>query len=198
MRLVFAIVQGLYFLSLGTWFGATVLMGAAAGTTFAIARRLQPRFDSGPTATLPDLQPYSAEFFAGDVVNRVFGIHTTVLVACAVIALLALALQHTLWRDRLSNGGRTLVNLLRVALVLLAAGVFAGDLLLTRGPMSDLRGVMYDERASVAQRAEARAAFAQLHGWSSKAMGATAVLAAIAAVVSPLAFMSGPSAPRES
>lgn len=190
------LVQGLYYLALGTWLGATVMMGMAAGTTFAVTRRMEPKLDSGPAA-LPDVAPYASEYFAGQIVNVVFGWHTGVLAVCVVLLVLACLLQFTVFRDRLAGRGRSWANLARAALIGVAVALFAADLLFTRQPMRDLRTTMYDEQATAAERASAREAFAGLHEWSSRAMGVTALLAAAAAVVSPFAFTSGPIASRE-
>lgn len=186
-RLLFRLTQGLYHLALGTWFGATLLMGLGAGFTFATIRAQPLTLDAGPTAGTA-LAPFSQDYLAGNVVNRSFDALTVVQVVCAAVLIVALVAQGVAFGDRLERAGRTWANAARVALVALGLALFASDFAINRGGMTQLRLEMYAEGVTEAQHRELRERFDALHDRSSRAMGLSAVAMAAAALVSPLAF----------
>lgn len=188
----FLAIQGAYYLALGTWFGATVMMGLAAGFTFAAIRAQPLILTEGPAAPGTPLANRAHEFLAGNVVNRAFDAFTILQLACGVVLLVALGAQLTAFRRRLLHAGRTWPNAIRVACVALGLALFATDLALTRPVMATTREQMYHQQPVSAEALTGlEASFDRLHQRSSRSMGVAALLMAAAVLVSPFAFTSG-------
>lgn len=189
----FLALHGVYYLALGTWFGATVMMGLAAGLTFRTIRAQPLILTQGPaSAPGTPLAERAHDFLAGNVVNAAFGAFTVVQLVCGVVLLIALVAQLTLFRARLRHAGKTWPNALRVACIALGLALFAVDLAFTRPVMASTRDQMYHHGpVSDEALAELEASFDRLHERSSRSMGIAALVMAAAALVSPFAFTAG-------
>lgn len=191
------VVMGLYYLALGTWFGATLMMGLGAGLTFRTLREQPLTLTAGPAAR-PELADRATDFLAGNVVLAGFGAFTVIQLVCGAVLALALVAQAVWFRDALVAAGRTWPNALRVATIALALALFAFDLGMTRPFMAMAREEIYfHEGISPEQLAAADRSFDELHARSSRSMGVAALLMAAGTLLSPFAFVAGPSQPEE-
>jgi hypothetical protein len=188
LRIAFRITLGAYHLALGTWFGATLMMGLAAGLTFNTLRAARPTLPEHPVVSLPEFAPMAAEYLAGNAVNRGFAALTMLQAVCAAAILVALVLHGTVFRGFLVRSGQTWANAVRVATAAGALALFASDLMLNRPPMNDLRQAMYDVHATAEQRDRARARFDDLHRRSERSMGLAGLLVVVTLGASPFAF----------
>jgi hypothetical protein len=93
--------------ALGTWLGTLLMTSAAAGVTFPVVKKLDPR--------LPGLDAYTGEHWrlvAGRVMYNVFFVADIVQVTCAAFAAFALFMlavaggpAGSRWASRLRNAG---------------------------------------------------------------------------------------------
>lgn len=189
---IFRLTLGVYYLALGTWFGATGMMGAAAGLTFVTLRAADPVLPGGPAGN-PELAPFTADFLAGNAVNAAFWALTIIQLGCVLVVVAAAALQAVFWRDRQVNHGRTWANGLRLAAILLAVVLFAGDLLVTRSDMTMLRGEMYTASVTEEDHRALHEDFRALHQRSARTQLGAAGLMAAAALLSPFVLHRSPT-----
>lgn len=197
MPAAFRLTLGLYYLALGTWFGATLMMGLSAGLTFATVRAQPLVLTEGPAAT-PEMAARAQDFLAGNVVMEGFAAFTIVQLCCAGVLIVLWLLQHTVFRPLLAHRGRSRWNLVRSGMIGVALAVFAYDLVLVRTSMVMLRTEMYYHDHIDAQGLDRiEVEFDRLHRWSSRAMGVAALLMAAACVASPGVFVGPGPADRE-
>lgn len=152
-------LEALHAASLGAWLGMLIVSGAAAAAAFPTMRTLRPTL---PGFGVPADDHWSIA--AGHVMNPVF---TGVSIGGVVLSLTALAPWVGMSRAR------------RVA----AAGALALSVVTLAGVVMPMRVVLgaYWEAARAGQvepAAAAKAAFDALHPWSSRLLGAEALLAA--------------------
>ena len=184
----FRLTLGLYYLALGIWIGATGMIAVSAGLTFVTLRQAGPTLTEGPGGN-PELAAYTADYLAGNAVNPAFTGLTFIQAGCALILLLVIVLQATLWRDRQIRRGHHWINILRLGAIGAALALFLADGLITRDTMDDLRGQMYRPGVTVEQYEQWQQPFQQLHQRSARAQLGMAGLLAAAGLLSPFVFI---------
>lgn len=192
----FRLTQGLYYLALGTWFGALVMLVIAAGTTFHVIEAYTFTLHAGPGGIAvdePALADEAARIIAGSIVGEAIEGLTWVQGICAAVAMLCLLLHTTVFRCRLAKAGRSRANVLRTLLVLGPVVVLLLNVLWINPGVWQARGAMYDSGRSADQRVEARRSFEQYHRLSERTTGGAALMLAVAVLASPFAFRVTPA-----
>ncbi|MEX0653189.1 MAG: DUF4149 domain-containing protein [Phycisphaeraceae bacterium] len=185
----FRLTQGVYYLALGAWFGALVMLVVAAATTFRTLEALVPAAETGAGAA----SMVSGRGLAGTVVGETIRGLNVVQMVCGVTALVCLALQVTLFRDRLAGAGRSRVNALRGLLVAGAFAVLLANVFWIGPGVRTARAAMDDAAAPAAEREQMRADFQWYHRLSERTTGGAGLMLAVAVVISPFAFRMTPA-----
>jgi hypothetical protein len=191
----FRIVQGFYWLGLGTWFGAMLMLVIAAAVTFKTVRAHQPTIGVAPYND-PMLAEHHSSILAGGIVGNVLRALSTLQIICAVIVVTAVVLQCTVFADRLAGPVWGAANLLRIALIAVPIVVVAVDRLHITPTVWQHRAVMYDPGQPAESRAQARAGFDRYHKLSERVVGAAMFMLAAAVLVSPF-VLHAPRGPAE-
>ena len=179
----------IYWLALTVWVGALIAAGTAAAATFRILPSMDlilPRFRAFPGDE-------HGRIAAGMVMEPLFTFVDVVQIAAAAIVVTMVAIQWLLLED----GRRRLLNLLRVACVLLAAALLAYRAVAVTPDMNrDLRAYWAAAEAGDVEVAAAhRADFDAAHGGASDLFAATLALLVAAVLASPAA-LEGRARPR--
>ncbi len=180
-------VDGVYYLLLGVWCGGLVMLAVGAGITFRTVRSYDPVLGAEPYND-PALADQAANILAGGVVGNVLGGLAVVEIICAVGLLACVVLQWSVWGLRWR-----VMNLVRLGLLVVAAGLLAAHLWVIAPAIDTHRSRMYDPALTAGQRAEARAAFEPYHEASEKTAGGMLLLLAGACVISPFVLGSEPT-----
>ena len=188
----YRLVAGCYWLFLGTWFGALVMLVIAAGITFATVRSYQPTLRAEPYARLTDAEP--DRVLAGGIVGNVLRGLAVVQVICALALGACLLLQCTILRPHLAVPVGDWRNCLRIALIALPTLVLILDLTVVSPRIWRLREVMYDPDQPSAARTTAHAAFGRYHKASERLTGAAALCLAGAVLASAFVLHAAPGA----
>ena len=186
-RTAFRITQGVYYLSLGTWFGAMVMLVLTAITVFATVRQFDVSIHAGPYGQ-GMWEDRATAILAGGIVGNVLRALAVVQVICAASAVACAALQSSVFACRLAGGRRGKANLLRLALLFVPIVILAADQAVVTPRIWQTRQVMYDSEQPEQVRQQAQARFDRLHT-ASERMGGLATLALAGAIlVSPFAW----------
>lgn len=180
----FRLTQGFYNLSLGVWLGAMVMLVISAAVTFATVRNYQPVLTAGPGSD-PALTDQFSNILAGAIVGRSLSALVILQTICALVAILALVAQATLYRRWLLGKGR---QILRAALIAAPVALLIYNVAVVSPAVSDLRATMYDDQATAEVRAAARLDFQGWHKTSERTHGLAAACLLLAMLVSPFAF----------
>jgi len=187
----FRLTQGFYWLFLGVWVGALVMLAISAAVTFKTVREYQPTLGLAPYSDAA-LAPDAPGILAGAITGKALRGLAKLQMVCAAVAAVCVLLQCTAFRPMLASGVCGRMNLLRIALVALPIAVLAADQLAITPRIWEHRTVMYDPNLSPEQRTAARTEFQTYHKLSERIVG-VAVLSLVAAVlVSPFAFRGQP------
>jgi hypothetical protein len=191
----FRVAQSLYWVSLGTWFGAMVMIFLAARSTFAVLPTFQPSINA-PPYNHPALAEAAPRILAGAVNGDALRKLGRLAIACAVVSLACVVIQCTAGSPWLERGGRHWANYLRIALIVLPTAILAFDALVFEPRILKQRDVIYSPDLTAEQRQQERRTFGKLHGVSM--LLATAATASLlgALVVSPFAFRLAEPAAR--
>ncbi|MFA9480405.1 DUF4149 domain-containing protein [Phycisphaerales bacterium AB-hyl4] len=192
----FRFTQGLYYLALGTWFGALVMLAIAAAITFRTLEEHAFVLQTGllhAAGVEPDHAADAPRIFAGEVVGQIIQGLTWLQAICALVAIACLLLQTTLFRRRLANAGRSRANLLRTLLVVGPALVLLLNVFWINPNVWQSREAMYDPARTETQRIEARLIFDHHHRLSERTTGGAALMLAVAVLISPFAFRVTPA-----
>lgn len=171
----YRITQGTYWLSVGAWFGAVVMVVITAATTFQTVRDYQPTLGLEPY-NQPGLVDKAAPILAGGIVGNVLGRMAVLELVCGGIALVCVALQCTRYAGRITGGVWGRANVLRVGLLVGAVMLVVLDAGVIGPRIRRERSVMHDTALSEQTRAESKAAFDRLHKLDERVVGATALL----------------------
>lgn len=183
------IVQGVYWLALGAWVGAIVMVAITAATAFRTA----------PTLDLTvGVAPYSDSAFAdeagtivaGQIMMRVFRHLSTVQLICAVAAVVCMGLQCTVYARRLLRRA-PLLNMLRMALVLVPTAFVLLDRYWFSDVMRSAYATMYDLTLDAAARTAASETFEFYHIVSERMLQSSLFMLIAAVLLSPFALRSG-------
>lgn len=184
------VVQSAYWLALGVWIGALVMLAVAAAIVFRTSRAMEPVLLQ-PQFSTPDLVGQSATILAGAIVGNVIQALLKLQLVCAVLLIVAMVYQHVSLRPLLALHLR--LNALRVGLILLATLVLVVNMAYITPAMWTQRERMYDNTQSAEYRLAAREQFNALHKFTERVTGGTALGLVIAGIASGLIFSSGRS-----
>ncbi len=188
--IAFRIVQGFYWLGLGIWLGALVMLAIMAAVTFRTVRELKPSINAPPYNN-PALAERAPVIIAGNIVGNSLRALAVLQLICAVMVVMCLILQCSLFADQLRGGVGGWVNLLRVALVVMPIFILALDANVITPRIWAQRTVMFDVSQAVEVRARAQAVFDRLHKLDERVVGASVWLLMGAVFVSAFAFEVG-------
>jgi hypothetical protein len=183
------LVQGVYYLFLGLWFGAMVMLAVGAPVTFRTVRVHQPTLGLVPYNE-PSLARDGPNILAGAITGNHLRALSVVQAICAVVTLSCVVLQTTIFKSQVRAG---YANALRSLLIALPACVLVFDEAVLSPNVWKQRAVMYDTTLNIDARDKARAQFNVLHKRSEKIVGSAALMLAAALMLSPLALSVGPS-----
>ena len=186
-------VQGAYWLALGTWFGALIMLAIAAATTFQTVAEhrplLAPPGAARATATMFEATAQSGTALAGTIVGRSIDRLRVLQWICAAAAVAALGLQHTAFARRLPRSGLgQWMNTLRVALVLLPALILVADTVHINPQLKQQRRIRNDVIATPAQAQAARASFDRYHHLSERLLSVQVFMLGAAVLASSFAL----------
>lgn len=173
----YRLTLGGYWLFLGVWIGAMVMLAVGAGITFKTVRDYQPTLHKAPYDD-PALADRAAAILAGGIVGNTLKGLAVIQMACAAVVVVSIIAQCTLFARRLRGGATGWLNIARVALVVLPVAVLAADRLVVTPRVWELRQTMYDPSRTVETRAAAKAEFDRYHKMNERMVGlATLMLA---------------------
>ncbi len=190
----FRLTQSVYWLSLGTWFGAIVMLIVCAVATFGTVREYQPTLGVQPYNN-PAMSDRAPAILAGAIVGNALNGLTKVQLICGVAAVICVVLQCTLFADRLAGGITGWVNLLRIVLIISPLVLLAVDTLGIRPALLHQRQTMYDPQQPEHTLQEAKAKFDQLHRRDEQLVAATALVLLAAVTVSSFVLHSDTKQP---
>lgn len=172
----------IYWLALTLWVSVLVAAGTAAATTFTVLPPTElviPRFHDYPGEE-------HGRIAAGMVMEPIFTFVDIVQFATAALVLIAVALQWLVFK----HGRRSLLNVLRVGAIIVAAGLLAYRAAAVTPDMNrDLRAYWDAAEAGDVETAEAhRASFDADHQGASNLFSATLALLIVGVLASPAAL----------
>lgn len=179
----FRLVQGFYWLSLGSWFGAMLMLVIAATVTFKTVRAHQVTLGAEPY-NHPAFAQQADGILAGGIVGNVLKGLGRLQIICAAAVVLAVVLQCTVFADRIPGGVLGAGNLIRVLLILIPVGVLVVDQAVITPRVWEHRAVMYDPDQSEQARTEARAQFDRYHKLNERIVGTAMLLLAVSVIAS--------------
>lgn len=185
------LLQGVYYLFLGMWFGAMVMLAVGAPVTFKTVRAFKPTLGQVPYND-PSLAADGPNILAGEITGNHLRALSVVQAVCAVMTLGCVVLQTTLFKSQVRSG---YANALRSLLIALPACVLVLDETMLSPKVWKQRAAMYDTTINEDARAQARAEFNVLHKRSEKIVGSAALMLAAALVLSPLVLSVGANEP---
>ncbi len=185
----FRLTQAAYWLSIGVWLGALIMMAVAAGITFVTVKQYQPTLGAAPYDQLTDVEPY--RILAGGIVGNILHGLAVVQVACALVILVCVSLQVSVYGHQLRRHGRHWANFLRLLLLVFPLIAVTADQTVVTPNIWQARQTMYDPAQPPAEREAARAMFDRLHPLSERMVGVSALALAAAAMISAFAFRIG-------
>ena len=183
---MFRLTQGFYYLFLGTWLGALVMLALAAAITFHTLRDLKATTAVEPYHSLSAAEQPSA--LAGAVVGNVLHGLAVVQVVCAVGAVGCILLQHTVWAGHLAGGRAAPANITRLILLALPVLILLLDVAVISPRIWQQRDLMYDPHRPAELRQAARQRFDRLHHLDERVVGGATVALAAGILVSGFAF----------
>ena len=143
----FRLTQGVYWLSLGAWFGAILMLVVAAAITFGTVRQFHPTLGIEPYNE-PGFADRSASILAGGIVGNLLNGLALIQSVCAAAVVGCVALQCTVFAGRIQGGVGGWSNFLRVALIAGPIAILAVDTLALRPRILEQRKAMYDSSAT--------------------------------------------------
>lgn len=178
---------GTYWLALGTWLGAMIMLALAAAAAFHVSREQGATLPSLQYAT-SHLQGRDAEVLAGHVVGRMIDHLAVLQMVCAVLIFLTLLLQLTMFRAELHLRAGSAGNVLRVLLLVAALALLKFDRIHVNPTIHEHRAAMYETGISQQQYEVARAAFDRYHALSENVGKATVFILIGAMIASAFAL----------
>lgn len=173
----FRLLQGVYWLLLGTWFGAIVMLIVSAGLMFKAMRIYDPSISIEPFNQFPDR---AAEILAGATVGHVLVGLAVIQAVCAIGVICCTTLQCTMFTDRIVGGVIGWRNLLRLVLLIGPILLLIIDVWILTPRIWHHREAMYDINTVESTRFVARERFDRLHKLDEKVVvGGAAMLLAV-------------------
>lgn len=183
----FRVTQSAYAAALGVWCGALAMLGLAAAAAFEVIPRYEPALGR-PPFDAPPLAERASQVLAGAVVNQSLSALSVLGAAAVAVAVASAAVQCWAYPDRLSRGGVSAPNVLRIGLLVILAGLVFYDRLSLSPAVDAMLAVMYDPHATPMMRQDARYRFDILHARSELLHQATLLLALVALAVAPFCY----------
>lgn len=183
--LVNGLNNGLYYLALGTWFGAIVMLAIGAAATFQTVRAYEPTLHVAPWDH-PELVAKGPSILAGAVVGASLKGLMVVQIICAIIVVIALIAQHTLFRQYLTRTVLSVRNVVRLLLAAVPAGMLLLNIFWITPQILNHRDTMWDMNQPASVREKAKADFDGFHKLSERTTGLTAFALAGCVLVSSL------------
>ena len=191
----FRLTQAGYSLSLGVWVGALVMLGLTAVTAFGVIPDYEPVLGAPPFDE-PAFEGRAATVLAGAVVNASLMKLAHLGLAAVAVAVLCVAAQTLLLRDRLVKRGRSVSNGIRVLLLAILTALVLYERFGLGPALREELATMYAPDASAVARESARVLFDVLHTRSELLHRASLLLAAAALVISPFTARSPAASER--
>jgi hypothetical protein len=162
--------QGLFYLALGAWFGAMVMLAIGAAAAFTTTRGLDPTLGAAPW-NQPGLVEQSSSILAGSIVGKSLQGLAVVQIVCACAAVLGLISQCTFHRNYLLGGARSITNIVRIILIAIPVLILLADLLYFTPQIYHWRDIMWDMNQTQAVRVEAHEHFDHFHHLTERVVG---------------------------
>lgn len=163
---------GTYWLALGTWLGAMIMLALAAAATFHVSREMNvtvPLLEYAPS----HLAGRDAEVLGGNIVGRMIDHLSVLQMVCAVLIFITLLFQLTVFRATLHLRAGSAGNVLRVLLLVAALGLLKADRIYINPAVHEHRTRLYEPDLTDAEYADAREAFDTYHHLSENVGKAT-------------------------
>jgi hypothetical protein len=186
------ITVGGWWLALGLWLGAMVMLALTAAATFRAVRDLEPTITVAGYPAFDDAaSPRHGDIIAGAAVGRSLRSLSMLQRLCAFVAVACLVVQTSVLGHHLAGGAWGWPNVLRMILLALPVMILVGDIYVVSPRVWSLRERMLDPAASVEQRAAARGEFQIAHKLNENLHKAATLLLLGAAIVSAVALHPG-------
>jgi len=179
------LLTGVYWLALGTWLGAIVMLAVGAAVTFRTVRGMAPTVGVEPFSD-PVFAGSAANVLAGAVVANMLGALAWIQGVCAAVVVGCLGVQWVWMRDTVCGGLSGWRNLLRVALIIGPIALLVWDRSRLSPTIHHEHEIRYDLKVSPDEREAARVRFDRYHRISERAMGLSGLMLAGAGLVSSL------------
>lgn len=186
-----------WWLSVGVWLGAIIMLALAAAAVFRVVRDFDPTIGiagyeafapSSSTALAAEGANRHADVIAGAVVGRSLTALAVLQRICAAAAVICLIVQTAFFACHLAGGAWGWPNVLRMVFVGLPVLILAADLYVVSPRVWTLREQMFDNAATTEQRTDARAQFQKVHRLNENMYKASTLLLAGAMIVSAIAL----------
>ena len=187
-RTLFDLTQGIYYLFLGLWFGALVMLAIGAAITFRTVRTYQVTLGLEPF-NHEALADQASNILAGAITGNVLKALGMLQVFCAVVVLGCLVAQATIFSRYVAQNW---MNWLRTLCVLIPSIIIVIDIAVISPRIWELRKNMYNPELSTEARAVHRDHFQFYHKLSERTVGTGALLLAVGLVLSPMALNRKP------
>lgn len=183
------LTNGVYYLALGTWFGAIVMLAISAAVTFHTVRAYEPTLHASPW-NQPELAAQAPVILAGAIVGGSVHALNIVQIICAIIVALTLIAQHTAFRSYLSCRITSVRNIVRLILIAIPAAVLLLTLCWIMPNILVHRSIMWDMTQTTAVREQAHDDFEHFHKLSERTVGFASFALAGSVLVSSLVLGS--------
>lgn len=179
------LTNGFYYLALGTWLGAIVMLAISAAATFQTVRAFEPSLHVAPWDQ-PEHASHAPSVLAGAIVGSSLNGLKVVQVICALIVVVALIAQHTLFRQYLACTVTSVRNLVRLLLVAGPVAILLLNIFWITPQILEHRDRMWDMSQPAEVREQAKEDFDFFHKMSERTTGMTAFALAGCVLVSSL------------
>lgn len=176
-------VQGLYWLTLGIWLGALVMLVIAAAATFHTVSEYQPILPAHP-AHEPVTSVRAVNTLAGAIVGKSLDNLRWMQWICAIATMVCLVLQSTVIANRRLSISGQWINTLRIVLVMMPVLILVADTAVISPKMKQERKSMHDLTQPSPQIERARHAFDRYHDLSQRLFTVQLVMLGCAALAS--------------
>lgn len=193
--LLSGLTNGLYYLGLGTWFGAIVMLAISAAAAFQTVRAFDPSLNVAPWDQ-PALASHAPSVLAGAIVGASLNGLKVVQIICAVIVVIALIAQHTLFRKYLTCKMAGVRNSVRLLLLAVPVAMLLLNIFWITPEVFQHRDKMWDMNQPENVREQAKADFDYFHKLSERTTGMSAFALAGCVLVSALVLGNARKEPQ--
>lgn len=186
------LIQGCYWLALGAWFGALVMLAISAAATFHTMSSLPTPMGMIP----PEIEASvnnPAEFMAGMIVGQAIDWLRVMQWICAVVLVIAVASHLSAFRGRMPRSGLAQwSNTLRVMLLAAVVLILSVDSFYVSPGIKAARIARYEADRLDNQVKAATESFDKYHGLSVRLVRMQVVMLGVAALASAYALHGEP------